>query len=113
MTPLQALERIIKNVNDYSKLDIEQELDVIAEALHTPTSDEVCEELERYFYQCVGKANPYIKYKKDLKKFVYVTEECNHEVVGLDKHGYINFIKTLPPYLISLIARFYEGSEGV
>jgi len=111
MTPLQALERIIKNVQAYTDIDIEQELDTIAEALHTPTADEVCEELEKYFYQCVGKSNPYIKYKKDLKKFVYVTEECNHEVVGLDKHGYINFITTLPPYLISLISRFYEAQE--
>ena len=79
--------------------------------LTPPTSEEVCEELERYFYQCVGKANPYIKYIKDLKQFVYVDGDKYYEVVALDKNGYISFKTSLPSYLIELIGRFYGAQK--
>ncbi len=118
MTPLQALENL-KTIDifidgaiwQYTDTDYEDDIKTLEKVLTPPTADEVCEELERYFYQCVGKANPYIKYQNDLKKFVYVTEECNHEVVGLDRHGYIAFQTTFPHYLVSLIVRFYEAQE--
>ena len=114
MTPLQALE-IVKGLGQrYTENDTEyQEAAILLTSLVTPpTADEVCEELERYFYQCVGKANPYVKYIKDLKQFIYVIGDEYHEIVVLDKHGYINFMTSLPPYLISIIARFYEGRNN-
>ena len=105
MTALQALEKIYKgNPND-----VEVEYELLRKSLTPPTAEEVCEELERYFYQCVGKANPYIKYIKDLKQFVYVDDDKYYEVVVLDKNGYISFKTSLPSYLIELIGRFYGG----
>ena len=125
MTALQALEGVKKALADHlvrqldnsnftkekalELLECDTELQVIAKALTPPTSEEVCEELERYFYQCVGKANPYIKYIKDLKQFVYVDGDKYYEVVVLDKHGYIAFQTTFPHYLVVLIGRFYGG----
>jgi hypothetical protein len=113
---LLALTAVKKALNrewggDTCENDLKHEIDLLTALVTPPTADEVCEEIEIYFYQCVGKANPYVKYQKDLKKFVYVTDEFDHEVVGIDSHGYINFMTSLPPYLILLIARFYEGVE--
>lgn len=116
MTPLQALEAIKKALNiewgnDTCNNDLKPEIDLLTSIITPPTSDEVCEELERYFYQCVGKASPYIKYIQEEKKFIYITEEKNYDVIALDRHGYIAFQKTFPHYLISLIGRFYEAQE--
>ena len=127
MTVLQALEGVKKALADHlvrqldnsnftkekalELLECDTELQVIAKALTPPTSEEVCEELERYFYQCVGKANPYIKYIKDLKQFVYVDGDKYYEVVVLDKNVYISFKTSLPSYLIELIGRFYGNQK--
>lgn len=104
MTPLQALERIIKNVQAYTNIDIEQELDTIAEALHTPTADEVCEALSKEF------GHTYY-YDEELRDFW-----C--EEFGSDDHMLTWYLSNEPlnelidyPHLMTLIARFYEAQE--
>ena len=122
MTPLQSLERIIKNVQAYTNIDIEQELDTIAEALHVPTADEVCEELGKYLETKVmyqkGKYEDggviltwvsfyYCREKKDMNGNDYVLKT---PIATGDKTG-ININATLTPHLITLISRFYEAQE--
>ena len=102
MTPLQALERIIKNVQAYTDIDIEQELDTIAEALHVPTADEVCEEL--------GKIeNTIVRYNSNLKAFIDQDEFTL--IVMMDSGLLLRLYDTYPPHLIALISRFYEAQE--
>ena len=109
MTPLQALERIIKNVNDYSNIDIEQELDVIAKALHTPTADEVCEALNTN-----ARLFPKIFFYDDISKtFKEIHLSWNEEIVSYYADGTITINPNygIPPHIITLIGRFYEAQE--
>ena len=105
MTPLQALERIIKNVQAYTNIDIEQELDTIAEALHVPSADEICEELRK-------ETGLFISYHKGENSFCFVEikEQKLVHIIYLHR-GYLYISQPLPPYLITLIARFYEAQE--
>ena len=98
MTPLQALERIIKNVQAYTNIDIEQELDTIAEALHVPSADEVCEELTKHFKDKVF----YDKVNNDF----YLVNEYNVQYYVLNEP-----INEVPNNILALIARFYEAQE--
>lgn len=92
MTPLQALERIIKNVNDYSDIDIEKELDTIAEALHVPTADEVCEAISKLPIYKDDK----ITYDEKTKRFM-----CNDFAITDEDD--------IPIFM--LLGRFYEAQE--
>lgn len=121
---VEALKRIVNEISNY-KLhglgdenwlgiqDIMQDIDILEKALTPPTADQLCEELEEYFYRCVGKACPCLKYDKDTKKFIYIDNLIGdvYELVTLEKHGYIHFATSLPPRLIKRIAMFYE-KEG-
>ena len=92
MTPLQALERVIKNVNDYSDIDIEQELDTIAEALHVPTADDVCEAISKLPIYKDDK----ITYNEKTKRFM-----CNDFAITDEDD--------IPIFM--LLGRFYEAQE--
>lgn len=111
MKPLQALETITALNKPVDESIYNEAINVLRQSLTHPTADEVCMEMEEYFYRCVGKANPYIKYIQEEKKFIYITEEKNYDVIALDRHGYIAFQTTFPHYLVALIARFYGGLE--
>ena len=117
MTALQVLETLYNySIDEWNegtprRKALDEAYELLRAALTPPTAEEVCEEIERYFYQCVGKANPYIKYIKDLKQFVYVDGDKYYEVVVLDKNWYISFKTSLPSYLIELIGRFYGNNK--
>ena len=100
MTPLQALERIIKNVQAYTNIDIEQELDTIAEALHVPTADEVSDALSDYLGETVVYSSG---------SFYNARETA--EACAIGNLGLVYFSTHLPPRLITLIGRFYEAQE--
>ena len=117
---LEALEQIkashfqahieSENIGDFD-IWFEEYYNLLRKALTPPTADDICEELEEYFYRCVGKACPCLKYEKDTKKFVYIdglTEDV-YELVTLEKHGYIHFGTSLPPHLVEMIGKFYKG----
>ena len=70
------------------------ELEYIKKALTPPTADEVCKALSEY-----------------LKRNVYY--EDGMFKVHSDVYGEIVDLNTLPPHLITLIGRFYEGLEKV
>lgn len=97
VTPLQALERIIKNVQAYTNIDIEQELDTIAEALHVPSADEVCE--------AILNDIDFGGYFKDGVFYFF----DGSEMVKLNDKGGLQFHCYPNPRTVSLIARFYEG----
>jgi hypothetical protein len=121
---LEALERLYFNKNSLEYCDkytdehimngAEIDFNLIRKALTPPTADEVCKEVEEYLYKCVGKASPYLKFCDKTKKFIYV-DFCDngkeYDFITITAGGYVNFIPSLPPHLITLIGRFYEGLE--
>lgn len=73
----------------------------LKQALTPPTSEEVCEVLSEYFidkYICVD--NKFYNYGGNEPKAVIYKIECGVVI----KYA-------LPPHLITLIGRFYEGME--
>ena len=78
--------------------------------LTPPTADEVCEALSEYLERNV---------KMDRDNTFYYTEqrqigECDEIICGYgweNEHHTIAFEIDLPPHLITLIGRFYEGLE--
>ena len=83
-----------------SMLEAISELD---KYLTPPTADEVCEALSEYLKEP-------IKYVRTS----FVNERETAEVCGLfglDNYDLVDFNTPLPPRLITLIGRFYEGLE--
>ncbi|HKM04429.1 MAG TPA: hypothetical protein VJZ04_07510 [Lachnospiraceae bacterium] len=80
---------------------------IIRKALTPPTADEVCEALSGWFDE---------KFYYDVNQKEFYTKALNgqHSVVKLKKNE-IHFggWYTMPPHLITLIGRFYEGLEKV
>ena len=105
---LEAFDRVWE---DCSKLDLDyvskhnlmDDLREIKKALTPPTADEVCEALSEYLKEP-------IKYVRTS----FVNERETAEVCGLfglDNYDLVDFNTPLPPRLITLIGRFYEGLE--
>jgi len=105
MTPLQALEMLAQFIiekddnTDFSASVIEAHNE-IKKALTPPTADEVCEEIEnvlgeKIIYNCGS---------------FYNTRETA-EVCAIGNLGSVYFSTHLPPHIITLIGRFYEGQE--
>lgn len=93
LTPLEILHRIEKSHNFESPS--------LRQALTPPTADEVCEALSEYFidkYICVD--NKFYNYGGNEPKAVIYKINCS-VVIRYD----------LPPRIITLIGRFYEGLE--
>ena len=91
----------------------EQELDSIKQALteleelkRYPTSEEVCEALIDYFKK--SKYHSYIDtaYYSEEGKYFH-TEDENRSLVEIMFDNY--YIHEIPPHLITLIGKFYEG----
>lgn len=98
--------------SDYREVDdslalYRQDLDLV---LHTPTSDEVCMELSRHYKEQVS-------YSNERHNHLFYFEKSRLGIVLL-RHGNIDFYQSdyhktnyLPPHLVILIGRFYEGLE--
>mgnify|MGYP001252692458 CR=1 FL=1 len=115
MKELEALNRVSRSLyedNVYrqytnSHEPFEADIEVLRKALTPPTSDEVCKALSEYLKRDV-------KINSD-KAFYYSEErqyygECDEIICGYGwEDGCISFEIDLPPHLITLIGRFYEG----
>ena len=78
---------------------------LIKQALTPPTEEEVCKALSEY----LGEEIIYIDsdiYGNSLFPYTYKMEN-----VVYNKRGLLIFYDKLPPHLITLIGRFYEGDE--
>lgn len=84
--------------------DVEQALNELEELKRYPTSEEVCEALSEYIKRP-------IEYYAVAKQFLIRCSNGYHEIARLHGNGEISFDITycLPPHLITLIGRFYEG----
>ena len=81
--------------------------DILKKSLTPPTADEVCEALSEFY----GKK---VIYVADVKKFAYEGVDGWQEICYFGKNfkgDVIRFSFSLPPRLITLIGRFYEGLE--
>ena len=75
---------------------------VEAELKKSPTADEVCEALSEFIGREVSYTNKQFHYIiKNTQVLIYVTETYNNKTFSLGVY--------LPPHLITLIGRFYEG----
>ena len=88
------------------------ELEYIKKALTPPTADEVCKALSEYYKWEVS-------YSNERHNHMFYFEESKLGVLRLLNNG-VYFIQSdyhktnaLPPHLITLIGRFYEGLEKV
>lgn len=98
--------------SDYREVDdslalYRQDLELV---LHTPTVDEMCLELSKHFKEQVS-------YSNERHNHMFYFEKIKLGIVWL-RDGNIVFIQSdyyktnnLPPYLITLIGKFYEGLE--
>ena len=97
-------ETITMPKSQYDKF--ERELMALNKALTPPTADEVCEAFGKHFraeiyYDGVGKFY-HMRYTRMQFNISYLNEDGN-----------VVFNYDLPPHLITLIGRFYEGVEKV
>ena len=103
----KLMERLSNNVTikewDLCNKDMQIVEDFIEQALTPPTAEEVCKALSEYY----GFEVMY----KGLDFFPKERLSCLTCVVAM-VDGCIDFADPLPPHLITLIGRFYEGVEG-
>ena len=97
-----------KQVDTGSKRYLEN---VINEALTPPTEEEVCEALSEH-YDC-----EVIYVERTLYAYVrfHIEGKKVHQPISRLEEGKINIIRIyepLPPHLITLIGRFYEGKAN-
>jgi len=104
MKELEALERIRKCLPSGYNMLFSDEFKLIKQALTPPTSEEVCRQLSEYLRR------PII-YIERSKSFQIKCVNGNYEIVRLHGNNEISFDTTycLPPSLITLIGRFYQG----
>lgn len=118
MTPKEALEAIRKELQDRLEFPInltleyrlvKQSLNELEALNKTPTVDEVCKALSDYYEEQVSYS--------ERHNHMFYFEKSRLGIVTL-RDGNISFIQgdfhktnNLPPYLITLIGRFYEGLE--
>ena len=104
----------LKHIKSIAKKDIvhgdwseDVSIKIIEQVLTPPTTDEVCEALSEFY----GKK---VIYVADVKKFAYEGVDGWQEICYFGKNfkgDVIRFSFSLPPRLITLIGRFYEGLE--
>ena len=109
MTPKEAIERIIENLPTYKGfLDditvVKQVLTELEELKRYPTSKEVCLSIMKHYDSKI------VFYNEMAKTFNEVHLTRNEEVVSNYANGEVGInYNALPPHLITLIGRFYEG----
>ena len=105
---LTMLNECGTNINDLYESEV---LDVINKSLTPPTEEEVCKALSEYYggdkvvmtKQCWSSTNVDLRIMLKGKKKYHLIAYRN----SLSKC--CNIIGFLPPHLITLIGRFYEG----
>ena len=81
---------------------------LIEKALTPPTADEVCKALSEYLQRKVNIYSDNTFYYTEQRQI----GECDEIICGYgweNEHHTIAFEIDLPPHLITLIGRFYEG----
>ena len=110
MKELEALEYLYKGAREGTPLHeialCDDCKNIIKKALTPPTEEEVCRQLSEYIKRP-------IEYYAPAKQFVIRCSNGYHEISRLHGTNEISFDTTycLPPHLITLIGRFYEGLE--
>lgn len=123
----EALKRImmfIDGISDTLSVDVGEQLEKDCEIIHealleakkqleTPTSDELCEAINKFYMSVLPHLKEQrVEYKKDKKRFISYIDNKNEfgtwicSVNEMTKR--LIFSQMLPPYLITLIGRFYE-----
>ena len=90
------------DLSEFITEDQKKTFELIKQALKTPTAEEVCEALGQYF----GRL---IKYQKVTKEFYYRVNNLDSFVTETYLDGKYTLGCYLPPYLITMIGKFYEG----
>lgn len=75
----------------------------------SPTSEEVCKALSEYFKEEVKYMNKLFYYGEGLRH----CEICDNYLDDINGKSLFNINFALPPHLITMIGKFYEGSESV
>ena len=113
MTSKEAWNGLLDRIKNYAEIFEDKEeqalilkqLDVIRPYLVSPTADEVCKALSEFVGREVSYTNKQFHYIiKNTQVLIYVTETYNNKTFSLGVY--------LPPHLITLIGRFYEGVTG-
>ncbi len=100
MTAIEALKRLY-NGNEL----LAAEYELLRKALTPPTAEEVCEALNTFFNN-----SKQIFYSKLANSFLWELENGQlTSVVYKGQNIMINYL--LPPYLITLIGRFFEAQK--
>ena len=109
------LEELKKEISDRQETEesLVKELiklgNQLEELKRYPTSEEVCKALSEYLSRGVKKDKDNNFYYSEQKQYY---GECDEIICGYgweNEHHTIAFEFDLPPYLITLIGRFYEG----
>ena len=97
--------------------DFKNEYAILVQALTPPTADEVCEALDKWYINVTGdlliaNINDFT-YDKDEKIFYKRMLNKPHQMTmcRLDTNDCVQLREPLPPHLVTLIGRFYEGLE--
>lgn len=100
------IKDIVTGIETWVVPIFEKALTKLEELKRYPTADEVCKALIDYFKK--SKYHSYIDtaYYSEEGKYFY-TEDENRSLVALMFDNY--YIHEIPPHLIILIGRFYEG----
>ena len=113
MTPKEALEAIRKELQDRLEfpINLTPEYRLVSNALNEleelkkpPTVDEVCKALGEQLKQDINYGAKQFYYTiENTKCIMFVTETYGDGLWSINEY--------LPPHLITLIGRFYEGLE--
>jgi len=111
---LNELKRLKKFKETFDNYELAKKQDFIAyenwleceaELKKLPTADEVCKTLSEFVGREVSYTNKQFHYIiKNTQVLIYVTETYDNNTFSLGVY--------LPPHLITLIGRFYEGVTG-
>ena len=86
----------------FEYLQNDTEISIVEKALTPPTVEEVCKVLSEFVGREVSYTNKQFHYIiKNTQVLMFVTETYNNKTFSLGVY--------LPPHLITLIGRFYEG----
>ena len=98
---LEAFNFISEKLNGlehYEQAEVNKHLDTILQALNTPTAEEVCEALSDYLGEIII-----------FNSGSFMNEREITEVCAIGNLGLVYFNEHLPPHLVTLVERFYEG----
>jgi len=98
MKELEALKKIYNAM--YNKLGFIEEFKLLEQALTPPTEEEVEKALGAYLKCNVSKTESRFIKNNDVS-----------QIISFYGYGVLKIYEILPPHLITLIGRFYEGLE--